>query len=155
MVQAHGRRYGASDVDFDGNSVLQMDIAGAYSERAHCRQWNRVYSLQDGCMSITDTYAIDCRMAPDVENFLTCGKTYLPGEFCPANGSSVKKGEVVVVSEDKIVVMSYPSILTPSVVESKIDDEKMAWERLQRISFTSSSTAPLKGKYKFTIRQLR
>ena len=56
------------------------------------------------------------------------------------------------------MVMTYPKELTPSVnVKDLTYDKKIvnSWgNELKRISFTSRKTAPLKGRYDFSVTNL-
>jgi hypothetical protein len=53
--------------------------------------------------------------------------------------------------------LAYPAALTPSVEVKELDDPRFTkvWgDKLRRISFTSSPSAPLKGKYVFQIKRI-
>lgn len=154
-VQSAGNMFRASDVSFEEKSgTLKMDISSAYPESAKCRSWERIYRTEKDCLVITDEYSLLERMSSDVENFLICGEACLPGTICPVRGVTIKKGELVVICDGKAVIMSYPATLEPSVETKEIEDKRMTWKKLQRISFTSSSAAPLKGRYRFIIKEL-
>lgn len=155
-IQSPGRNFAAEGVSFDQKSgSLKMNISGAYPDEAGCKSWERSYSLAAGGLTITDSYSLEKRISPDVENFLICGEAVLPGEICPLRGTPVRKGEIVIIVEGKHIVLSYPETLTPSVEERELNDARMTWKSLTRISFTSGGAAPLKGKYKFVIKEIR
>ena len=84
------------------------------------------------------------------------GVVYMAGETTPA-GYVVKKGEVVVGNNDVYLSLAYPAGLTPAVEVKELDDPRFTkvWgDKLRKISFTSSASAPLKGKYVFQIRRI-
>lgn len=159
IYQHDGAAYKSADVSVSFNRKpmrFSLDIAGAYDDESECNYWKREYLLTDDQLTITDSYSLKNRAASDVENFLVQGDVYLPGQTTPA-GYSVRKGETVVINEDKQMILSYPVELQPSVKVKELTDPRLTkvWgDSLRRISYTSSEEAPLKGKYIFKIKEL-
>lgn len=154
--QIFGREFKASGVRCDtAKGLLSMNLETAYMEAAHCRSWTRSYRFPlDGKPSLTieDRFSLTQRVAPDMENFLVKGEVLLPGEKC--NGRVLKAGELAIVcNESLIVLMRYPTSLTPSVEDKLLEDPKLSkvWGPvLHRISLTSREDAATSGRYVFT-----
>lgn len=159
IYQHDGAAFKSADVSVSFNRKpmrFSLDIAGAYDDESECNYWKREYLLTDDQLTITDSYSLKNRAASDVENFLVQGDVYLPGQTTPA-GYCVRKGETVVINEDKQMIMSYPVELQPSVKVMELTDPRLTkvWgDSLRRISYTSSDDAPLKGKYIFKIKEI-
>ena len=161
-MQVHGRQYEAVSQSADpAKRTFSADIAGAYPEEAACKSWKRTISLGDNGMTLTDTYVLTGRKAPDCWHFLVRGGVSLPGDI--VDGKTLKKGEMVVsgFSNDRSKVVrlkiSYPKDLTTTVEEKPIEDRHLgsAWGKaLNRISLTSAPGAPLKGSRKMTFTRL-
>ncbi len=160
--QPGGPKYRAKDVLAEPNrGSLSVDISGAYPESAACTKWVRDYSLSlDGVpsLSITDTYSLTSRSAPDVEHFLVSGQVILPGESL--GGRAVSEGELLIVcGGGPVIRMTYSKSLIPSV-EEKILEGNYAnlaetWgPSLRRISLTSAADAPAQGRYEFRLTEL-
>ena len=160
ITQKFGRNYRSASVKaVNGKSAksFTLDISGAYPQESRCQSWVRGYKLTSKSLVITDTYSVTQRNAADVTNFMVQGTVYLQGEKTPS-GYVVKAGEVVVCNGDICMSMTYPKTETPSVEVMVLDDKRFTdiWgESLRKISFTSSSSASLKGKREFLIRRLR
>lgn len=160
--QKQGSEYSSKDSEVDAaKKIFRTDIAGAYLKEAKCRTWKREYKLNEKSLTLTDSFELEERVAPDVEHFLVRGNVYLPGDS--VRGIKVKKGEVVVASwsYDKkrtlLTSVKFPKGLTPSVETKKLDDKRLvsSWGKvIQRIDFTSAADAPTKGTYKFTIKKV-
>ena len=159
VCQKNGAKYKASDIVASGKGktrAFKLDIAGAYQSDACCNSWVREYKLTDKILTITDEYKLDSRIAADVENFLVQGSVYQEGEIVPS-GYVVKTNEVVVENKGVEFKIQYPAQMAVAVEVMELDDPKLTkvWgTSLRRISFTSSSTAPLTGKYVFKISEL-
>ena len=162
--QIPGREYAAKNVECDLSAgFLRMDISATYPDEASCKKWNRTWTLTDEGLSLAEEFELSKRTASDVVNFLCRGDVYLPGVKLP-DGSKVKSGNVVIVAysftfkSNVTMVMTYPKELTPSVnVKDLTYDKKIvnSWgNELKRISFTSRKTAPLKGRYDFSVTNL-
>ena len=160
ITQKFGRNYRSASVKaVNGKSAksFTLDISGAYPQESRCQSWVRGYKLTSKSLVITDTYSLTQRNAVDVTNFMVQGTVYLQGEKTPS-GYVVKAGEVVVCNGDICMSLTYPKTMTPSVEVMILDDSRFTnvWgDSLRKISFTSSSSAPLKGKYEFLVRRLR
>ena len=160
--QMNGRNYKASSQSADqARKSFSADIAGAYPEEAACKSWKRTVSLGDDSMTLTDTYVLTERKAPDCWHFLARGTVALAGEL--VDGKKLKKGEMVLTgfSDDRSKVVrlkiAYPKELIPTVEGKTIEDRHLgsAWgNSLCRISLTSPAGAPLKGTRKMTFTRL-
>ena len=137
------------------------NIAGAYPAEAKCSIWQRNWVLGDRDLTITDSFALQERIAPDVENFIVQGKVSLPGDV--VGGYKVKPGEVVILirnfaaTRTHLVRMTYPKSLTPSVEVKELTDKRLSkmWgPEIYRISFKSAGNAPLAGSYGFKLTQI-
>ena len=159
VTQSFGGEFHSSSVKaVNGKSakIFSLDIAGAYPEDSACQSCVRDYKLTSKVLTITDTYSLKERKGADVENFMVQGTVYLSGETTPT-GYVVKNTEVVVGNKDVYMSLSYPSALKPSVEVMQLDDKRFTnvWgDSLRKISFTSSTDAPLKGKYLFQIKKV-
>lgn len=135
---------------------FKLDISGAYMDAAACTSWVRDYVLSGKTLTITDTYQLENRVAPDVENFLVHGKVSLPGETL-ASGYIVPEGEVVIENGPIAMKISFQKKMNVSVETKELSDPRLTkvWgDSLKRISFTSSPDAPIKGTYSFKISQM-
>ncbi len=159
VPQHNGREYHSSDVSAfkkKSSAGFSLDIAGAYEKTSACRSWVRSYDINGSVLTITDAYTLEKRNASDVGNFLVQGEVFLPGDTTPA-GYTVKKGETVVCNGKVSMKIIYPSVMTPSVTVMELDDPRLTnvWGgSLRRISYTSPSDAPVKGKYVYKISQM-
>jgi hypothetical protein len=159
ITQKNGREFHSASVKaVNGKSAktFALDIVGAYPEESGCQSWVRDYRLTSKVLTITDTYALKERKGADIENFMVQGVVYMTGETTPA-GYLVKNGEIVVGNDDVYMSLSYPAGITPSVEVKELDDPRFTkvWgDKLRKISFTSSDSAPLKGKYVFQIKRI-
>jgi hypothetical protein len=159
ITQKNGQKFRSASVKaVNGKSTktFALDIGGAYPEDSGCQSWVRDYKLTSKVLTLTDTYALKERKGADIENFMVQGVVYMTGETTPA-GYIVRKGEVVVGNDDIYMSLAYPAGLTPSVEVKELDDTRFTkvWgDKLRKISFTSSASAPLKGKYVFQIKRI-
>lgn len=154
--QVVGREHKATDVAATPKS-FSLDMVEAYFDAAACKSWKRTYRIAEGTLSVSDVYELSKRVAADVENFLVQGEVALPGESL-SDGTVAKPGEVLVMNSGKKVKVVYPKSMTPSVSVQEMSDPRLTnvWgTSLRRISFTGNSDAPLKGKYQFTITELK
>ena len=154
-AQQFGSQFKASDVKAS-NGNFSLDISEAYPEESSCRNWTRSYSLSDKKLTITDSWSLSERNAPDIERFLVQGKVYTEGETF--NGHKIKNGELIVENRGTAVRLSFPKTLTPSVETRKLEDPRMTnvWGgEIRRISLSSAKDAPLSGKYVFTVTRLQ
>ena len=155
VAQRNGAKYRSSAVYVNGkkkSKVFRLDISSAYPKSTDCSSWVREYVMTDKTLTITDSYSLTSRNAADVLNFMVQGQVYLPGD--QLDGNAVKAGEVVVVNSGVAMKLAFPSGMTVSVDEVKLDDPRLSnvWgDSIRRISFTSSVSAPVKGKYIFKI----
>lgn len=140
--------------------IFSLDIDGAYPEEAGCTDWNRKYILsQSGkpSLKITDSFSLSERTAADIEHFLVKGEVLLPGQ--DYKGKVIPEGELIIICDgDLAVKMTYSRNLKASVDIREMDDRRFAriWGPvLRRISLTSDENAPIKGKYEFTITEIR
>ena len=156
ISQKNGGDYKARNVEANGKGKVKsfkLDIAGAYDADARCESWVREYKLSDNLLTITDEYKLESRSAADVENFLVQGAVYQEGESTPS-GYVVRANEVIVENKGVEFKIQYPGQMNVTVEVMELDDPKLTkvWgTSLRRILFTSSSTAPLSGKYVFKI----
>lgn len=159
ISQKNGGEFKARNVEADGKGKVKsfkLDVAGAYNSAARCKSWTREYKVSDNLLTITDEYKLESRAAADVENFLVQGAVYQEGEVT-SDGYVVKPKEVVVENKGVEFKIQYPAQMAVAVEVMELDDPKLTkvWgTSLKRISFTSSSTAPLTGKYVFKISEL-
>jgi len=156
VAQKDGRAFKADAVDAVDSkkgAMFTADIHAAYPEEACCDSWKRVLDLDVSGLTVTESYRLSWRVAPDVIHYLVQGKVYLPGD--EYEGRILKEGELVVQNQGKSLKMTYPKVLTVSVEEKKLDDDRRlsnVWGNvLRRISFTTAPDAPLRGKYVFRI----
>ena len=107
-------------------------------------------------MTITDSYELKQRNAPDVLNFVVQGNVLLPGDSA-SSGYVVKQGEVVIENQGVAFRVVHAAGMVPSVSVMELDDPRLSnvWgPSLRRVSFTGPETAPVKGKYVFKISEL-
>lgn len=158
-TQMNGGQYHSSDVyaGTKGRSkIFRLDISGAYRAGTDCNSWVREYNVSDKLLTITDTYDLKKRNAPDVLNFLVQGKVLLPGDST-SRGYVVKPSEVVIENQGVAFRVAHPAGLVPSISVMELDDPRLSnvWgPSLRRVSFTGGETAPIKGKYVFKISEL-
>lgn len=140
--------------------TFSLDIDGAYPEEAHCMDWNRKYVLsQSGkpCLKITDSFSLSERTAPDIEHFLVKGEVLLPGQ--DYRGKVIPEGELIIICDSGLAVkMTYSRSLKASVDIREMDDrrfERIWGPVLRRINLTSAADAPIKGRYEFTITEVK
>ena len=183
-AQEHGREYESSDCSCDLQAGrFSLDIAKAYkAEEAKCTQLRRSYTLspslktqvaESECghyfirdaaaqtepttLTIVDEFSLAKRTAPDVEHLLVKAGVVLPGESF--EGTKVKAGELFLVCDSNVVMkVSFPKSLTATYETIPLTDRRMtyAWgDHLNRISLTSSGSAPVRGKYTITFSRIR
>ena len=158
-TQKNGREYRSADVYVSSKGktkTFRLDISGAYREGTDCRSWIREYNVSDKLLTITDSYELKQRYAPDVLNFVVQGKVLLPGDSA-SSGYVVKQGEVVIENQGVAFRVVHAAGLVPSVSVMELDDPRLSnvWgPSLRRVSFTGPETAPVKGKYVFKISEL-
>ncbi len=154
-AEMQGSRYKAKDVKCDlARKTFSADISGTYKDEAACRSWVRGYRLKDDSFEITDKFELSERKAADTLNFMVQGEVHLPGEIF--EGKAIPKDKVLIVNGGEKFYMSFPAGLTPSVTVKELVDQRLTkiWGPvLRRISFTTSAQAPVKGSWKFVIRQ--
>jgi hypothetical protein len=156
VAQKNGRKFRANDVsatDAKASDAFNVEIHEAYPEESFCEKWNRGISLDATGMTVTESYRLSKRVAPDVIHYLVQGKVYLPGE--EFEGSILKNGELVVENRGKNIRVQYPKNLSVSVEDKEFTDKRLAdvWGNvLRRISFTTAADAPLNGKYTFKVK---
>ena len=115
--------------------------------------------MTDKALTITDSYSLTKRNAADQLNFMVQGQVYLPGTkvAVAALEYAVKDGEVVVVNAGVAMKLAYPASMKVSVDVVELDDKRLSnvWgDSIRRISFTSSASAPVSGKYVFKITEM-
>lgn len=143
-------------------NVFSTDIAHAYkAEEAACKSWVRTFTLGDKSLTITDEFTLETRKAADVINFIAQGNVYFPGET--VRGYKVKNGEVIIKAHSfdnerhVYARLSFPKSMTPSKETLALKDPRFVkvWgDKIERIKFTSSEKAPVKGKYEFKVTEL-
>ena len=140
--------------------IFSLDIDGAYPEEAECMDWNRKYVLsQSGkpSLKITDSFSLSERTETDVEHFLVKGEVLLPGQ--DYKGKVIPEGELIIICDGGLTVkMTHSRSLKASVDIREMDDrrfERIWGPVLRRINLTSDENAPIKGKYEFTITEIR
>lgn len=73
-----GKQYKASDVKFKDtrrSTTFSMDLAGAYTDAAKVKNWNRTYTLKRGReFTITDQWNLDEVKGETIFNFMTSGE---------------------------------------------------------------------------------
>ena len=155
VMQSYGPEYRATAENVKSGTsgkIFSLDISGAYPQESGCKNWTREYRLKADVLTITDSFRLNVRKAPDVENFLVQGQVFLPGQ---AFGDyKVRAGEAIIVNGEKAVRLTYPVSFVPSVETKVLDDPRFSnvWrDSLRRISFTGSADDPVKGKYIFRI----
>lgn len=157
VAQSFGSEYRARDTRCNPTKgSFSAEIAGAYPDEAACKSWTRAYRLtMNGkpTLTITDTYTLDKRLAPDVEHFLVKGEVFLPGDRFEDH--IITPGEILIRCDEGLTVrLSYPRTLKASVDVKELDDPKFTkiWGKsLRRINLTSAADAPVKGRYEFRI----
>lgn len=154
-AQQFGGQFKAADVKAS-RGKFSLELSGAYPEESSCSSWTRSYSLTDKKLTITDSWSLSERNAPDVERFLVQGEVFTEGSAF--DGHKVGKGELIVRNGSVAVKLSFPKTLTPAVETKELDDPRMTavWgTEIRRISLTSPQNAPLSGKYVFTVTRIR
>jgi len=148
MPQAFGSKYKATDVRFQpGRKTFSANIAKAYPEDAHVKEWIRSYTLQSNGVKIEDIFTLDKTEKPNQVNFLTWGKVDIskPGEFTvEANGQKAK------LTYDK-------NIFDPVIETIILDDPRLSnvWgKEIYRVSLNAKQMK-LKGKYSFLIQTIK
>lgn len=161
VAQQFGRQYRSSDPECDiERGRFTVGMAGAYPENASCESWVRSYRLSGKgkpSVTVTDTYRLSERTAPDIEHFLVKGDVILPGEIY--DGRKIPSGTLLIQCDNGITVrLQYPSGMTASAEVKTLEDKAMSkvWgESLTRISLVSREDSPLKGSYSFTITEVK
>lgn len=157
--QKFGGEYRAEDIKVSESGRKQsfsLNIAPAYPSASRCDRWTRSFVLSPGRLVLTDSFSLSERLAADVEHFLVQGEVFMPGELY--GGRRLKAGELVIENSGVAVSLTYPSTLHPSVEEKPLADPRLTnvWgASLRRISLTSSPSAPLSGKYVFSVSRCR
>lgn len=154
-AQQFGGQFKAADVKAS-HGKFSLELSGAYPDVSSCSSWTRSYSLTDKKLTITDSWSLSERKAPDVERFLVQGEVFTEGSTF--EGHKIGKGELIVLNDGVAVKLAFPKALTPSVETKGIDDPRMTavWgDSLRRISLISQKEAPLSGKYVFTVTRIR
>lgn len=160
VTQKEGYEYRASAVEASCRASCKsfsLDIKGAYPADSMCRNWRRVYKLDDDSLVLTDSFELSERNSQDIENFIVQGMVYMTEEQTPS-GYVVKNGEVVVANAGVEMAVTYSSLFTPFVDVMTLDDPRLknVWgDSLRRLSFKTSEKAPLKGKYVFKFRRVK
>ena len=160
VAQPFGRKYRARNAQCNlKQGTFSLELAGAYPEEAACRSWVRAYRLTmkgTPTLTITDTYALNERVAADIEHFLVKGEVLLPGE--QFEGRTIAEGELLIRCPEGITVrMTYPRTLKASVDVQELTDPKLSkvWgPSLRRINLTSGKDAPVKGRYEFRLSEV-
>lgn len=164
--QIFGQEFRAAGVKCDTVRLkFSAEIAGAYSGAARCRSWVRSYDLDEDALRITDRFSLSARVLADTVNFLVCGQVLSETDSLPtclqgkkkSAGLKAGRNEVIIVSGDVTVSLSFPASMTPSVTEMPLADPRLSevWgPSLRRISFSTSRTAPLNGRHVFVVRRL-
>ncbi len=147
--QKEGRKYAAANTSFTekGSSrTFRTELQGAYPEEAACTRLERrirVSERKGGCqVTVTDTYAVSERKAPDNEYLLVKGDVVL------------KDNTATVTADGQQVTITFSRNLTASVEEKPLDDPRHynVWgPSLHRIVLRSADDAPLKGSYTYTM----
>ena len=160
VTQKNGSMFKSSSVSVSSSALtkaLSVEVSGAYPSESECASWRRQYRLGKDRLEIADAYELRNRKGEDIENFIIQGDVFMPGEQT-LSGYTVKDGEVVVVNKDVTLRMTFPKSLQPSVCQKSLEDPRLTsvWgTSLKKVSFTSSSSAPLKGIYRFNITYLK
>ena len=163
VAQKNGAQYRSSSVYVDGGKkakkVFRLDISKAYPSESDCPSWVREYVMTDKTLTITDSYSLTRRNAADQLNFMVQGQVYLPGTKVAVGALeyAVKDGEVVVVNAGVAMKLAYPASMKVSVDVVELDDKRLSnvWgDSIRRVSFTSSASAPVSGKYVFKITEM-
>lgn len=160
IAQPFGGQYRAKDARCDlSRGMLSVDIAGAYPKTAACKSWVRTYRLTtkgSPSVSISDSFSLDKRLAPDIEHFLVKGEVILPGESF--QGRTLTEGEVLILCDEGLTVkLTYPKSLKISVDVKPLEDPKLTkvWgSGLRRINLESKADAPVKGRYEFRLTEV-
>lgn len=160
VAQPFGGQYRAREAQCNLNrGTFSVELAGAYPAEAACRSWVRAYRLTmkgTPTLTITDTYALEQRTAPDIEHFLVKGEVFLPGD--QIEGRTIAEGELLIRCPEGITVrMTYPRTLKASVDVQELTDPKLSkvWgPSLRRINLTSAPDAPVKGRYEFRLSEV-
>ena len=161
VEQMDGEQYAASNTAFKSKgstSTFSLNIEGAYPAKAACDSWKRTFivngSSKGSVMTITDTYSLSSRNAPDEEHLITAGLVFVPGDSF--EGRTVSPGTLFVKDGENVLEIAYSRNLTPSVEVKDLDDRRIAmvWgPQIRRIILKSAPNAPLKGTYKLTVTQ--
>ena len=145
VMQAPGRQFGASDVNYrqdDHGAELRMDIAGAYPKSAKIESWKRLIRLDRSRnqVEVTDEYSLNETPKEITLTLMTpCRVDRQPGTLRLENRARV----------------AHDPALSASVEEVKLDDPHLraVWgERIYRILLHAENPPP-RGKWSMRITQ--
>ena len=112
-------------------------------------------------MVMTDSFILEARTEPVIENFVTDHPIYLAGQ--QVEGYIVKEGEAVIAatsfdgSNKAYILMTFPKELKASAEKKELDDTRMqkSWKTdVYRLQLTAPQDAPLEGTYIFRFTRL-
>lgn len=146
VMQVDGKKFRASRVEAtsSGNRVrVAMGLENAYPDSAFVNRWDRTFMFdrKAGMLALTDAYTLVKRTGETRIDLLA---------YCVPRDD--KPGAIGFYNSAgrRVLTVKYPAgLVTPSVEEKKMDDEKLltAWgAKLYRLSFHLRKEAPLHGK---------
>lgn len=148
VPQKNGAMYKATDVSFNSaRMTFSANLAAAYPASAEVKKWTRSYSLSNGTLKISDTFALNKTTAPNRINFLTWGKVDIttPGKI------------LVEVNGEKVCLTYNKDQLTPAVETVALDDIRLSkvWgKEIYRVSLDAVKET-LAGRYVYTVQQIK
>ena len=145
IAEKYGKKYKATHVKAGKNS-FSANLATAYPEEAKVKNWIRSYTVKGRQAQISDSFALEEAIAPNVINFMTWGEIDEP-----------EKGKVHIYVNNVKALLQYDAGKFELVIEPKeLDDPRLSkvWgQKIYRLSFKAKQQTD-KGNYLFTIKSL-
>ncbi len=142
--QQFGQEYKAGNVTCNEKKLIfSADIAKAYPQDAHVKNWNRSYRLEDKKLIINDIFTIENAQSPNRINFLTWGKVDI----------STPCRITIEVLEQK-VTLEYPAYFEASLEKVILTDPRLSnvWgSEIYRITLIDKNLRS-KGNYEFIVK---
>lgn len=142
--QQFGQEYKAGNVTCNEKKLIfSADIAKAYPQDAHVKNWDRSYRLEDKKLIINDKFTIENAQSPNRINFLTWGKVDI----------STPCRITIKILEQK-VTLEYPAYFEASLEKVILTDPRLSnvWgSEIYRITLIDKNLRS-KGNYEFIVK---
>lgn len=145
VEQPHGTRFKAAGAKA-GKNRFEVNIAGAYPEKAKVKSWIRAYDVKNREVKVSDKFTLDEVLAPNVVNFLTWGDIDTSRPGCVNIDIKGHKAQLIYDAARFDVTLT----------DKELPDPRLGnvWgDKITRISLTDRKPAA-KGTYTFIIKAL-